>query len=114
MGTKRTRTSLLAEYQTLSLAADDQKREKEAAFDLLDALTRSGALPMDHASLHVVVAATHCFDKTVTATVVQDNVNPIKKVERSMLIMATTLHVEPVAALVRAGMEPALRGAPDE
>ena len=29
------------------------------------------------------MAATHCFDKTVTETVVEDNINPIAKVERS-------------------------------
>jgi hypothetical protein len=33
---------------------------------------------------------------------VQDNINPIEKAERSLLIMATTLHRQPAAALVRA------------
>jgi len=55
----------------------------------------------EHASLHVVVAATHCFDKTVTETVIQDNTNPIEKVERSLLIMATTVHQKPPAALIK-------------
>lgn len=52
------------------------------------------------ASLHVVMATTHCFDKTLMATLVQDNVNPIDKVERSQLIVASLIHGAPVRALV--------------
>ena len=70
----------------------EQKDEKNRAFDLLDALSRSGALPIEHASLHVVIAATHCFDKTLLDTVIQGNVNPIEKVERSVMLVATTVH----------------------
>jgi len=33
-------------------------------------------------------------------TVIQNNVNPIEKVERSCLIVATTVHDQPAAALV--------------
>ena len=51
--------------------------------------------------LHVVIAATHCFDKTVLETVGQDNVNPIDKVERSTLIMASTVHQVPVSSLIQ-------------
>ena len=40
-------------------------------------------LPIECATLHVVVAATHCFDKSLVNTVVEDNVNPIEKAERS-------------------------------
>ncbi|CAE7353632.1 tvaII [Symbiodinium natans] len=83
--------ALLAQPSEKALAKDDQKKEKEAAFDLLDALTKSGALPLVNASLHVVVSATHCFDKTVTETVIQDNMNPIENVERSALLMAACL-----------------------
>jgi len=99
--TKHAQKALLAAPTTSTLDSDDQKKEKDAAFDLLDALTKSGALPIDHASLHIVVAATHCFDKTVTETVIQENTNPIDKVERSILIMATTVHQQPVSALIR-------------
>lgn len=100
--TKRAQKALLqAKPVETQLTGDAQKREKDATFDLLDALTKSGALQVDCASLHVVVAATHCFDKTVTETVVQDNVSPIEKVERSMLIMASTVHRRPPAALVQ-------------
>ena len=68
--------------------------------DLLDALTRSGTLAVDEASLHVVLAATHSFDKTLMATVVQDNVDPIEKLERSALILGAAVHSLPVEALV--------------
>lgn len=100
---KRAQKALLAAPTTSTVGTDQQKKEKDAAFDLLDALTKSGALSVEHASLHVVVAATHCFDKTVTETVVQDNTNPIAKVERSTLIMAGTIHQKPVPALLREG-----------
>ncbi|CAE7031310.1 sas6 [Symbiodinium natans] len=98
--TKRTQKALLAQPSTSSLFLDEQKTQKDAAFDLLDAVTKSGAIPLSHAALHIVIAATHCFDKTVTETVVQDNVNPIDKVERSALIVASTVHQQPVAALI--------------
>jgi len=97
---KRSQRALLAKPSDATLDGDEQKRERVAAFDLLDALTKSGALPVEAASLHVLVAATHCFDKSVTDTVVQDNVSPIEKVERSSLIMAATVHQMPVAALL--------------
>eukprot|EP00434_Breviolum_minutum_P013220 symbB.v1.2.011651.t1/scaffold789.1/size230748/12 len=97
---KRSQKALLAQPTEANLAAEEQKSEKDAAFDLLDAITKSGALPLSHATLRIVIAATHCFDKTVLETVVQENVNPIDKVERSTLIMASTVHQQPTAALI--------------
>lgn len=99
--TKRAQRALLARPAESKLGGPEQRAEMVAAFDLLDALTRSGALPIDCASLHVVVAATHCFERTVTETVVQQNVNPIVKLERSALIMAEVVHQQPTASLVR-------------
>jgi hypothetical protein len=90
--TKRSQKALLAEPTESTLGASELERERNAAFDLLDALSKSGALTIDCAELHVVIAATHCFDQSVMDTLVQGNVNPIERVERSALIMATTLH----------------------
>lgn len=97
---RRSQKSLLAEPVRKSLRADEQADERRRAFDLLDALTKSGAMPLEHASLHVVIAVTHCFDDTLLNTVIQRNVNPIERVERSSVIVATTIHGEPAAELL--------------
>jgi len=107
---KKSQKALLAKPSDAVLHGDEQKRERDAAFDLLDALTKSGALAVEAASLHVVVAATHCFDKSVTDTVIEDNVSPIEKVERSSLIMAATVHQAPVAALLDSSQLSRVRG----
>ena len=72
--------------------ADDTNTEKQKSFDLIDALTKSGALVLSHTSLHVIVGATHCFDKTLMDTVIEDNINPITKLEQSVIIAAATIH----------------------
>lgn len=100
---RRSQKSLLAEPARKSLLADEQKDERRRAFDLIDALTKSGAMPLEHASLHVVIAATHCFDDTLVDTVIQRNVNPVERVERSSVIVATTIHARPAAELLSDG-----------
>jgi hypothetical protein len=99
--TKREFKSLLAEGSTRTLDNDGLVIEKNRAFDLLDALTKSGALPIDYASLHVIIAATHCFDQSVMNTLIQDNINPIEKLERTSLIIAGTVHQQPMAELIK-------------
>ena len=93
--THKSQKALLAAATTAALSTDQQKSKKNEAFDLLDGLTRAGALSCDDASLHVVrlyactpianslpqvIAATHCFDQDLMDTVVQRNMNPIEKV----------------------------------
>ncbi len=98
--TREARESLLSEPEEASLGGKQQETERNKAFDLLDALSKSGALMIDDASLHVVIAATHSFDKTLLETVIQQNVNPVEKVERSLMILASTIHRQPVAELL--------------
>ena len=99
--TKKEQKSLLAKPEQRSLMKEQQETERNSAFDLLDALSRSGVLTISSAELHVVLAATHCFDKTLLNTVIQDNVNPIEKVERSSLIIASSVHAKPAVELVK-------------
>jgi hypothetical protein len=59
-------------------------------------------LALGNCQLHVVIVVTHCFDKTLMETVTRDNVNPIEKVERTQLIIASAVHAEDnVRKLVR-------------
>jgi len=99
--TKSYQKALLAAPEKTTLYVNNLEEEKKKTYDLLDCLSRSGCLCFDHASLHLVLAATHCFDKTITETAIQDNVNPIEKRERSMLIIGSTVHQKPAEDLVK-------------
>jgi len=91
---KKFQKALLAKPSETSLGQDGLRSEKNKAFDLLDALSKSGALPLGNCQLHVVIIVTHCFDKTLMETVTRDNVNPIEKVERTQLIIASVVHAK--------------------
>jgi hypothetical protein len=84
------------------MATEVRESEKNQAMDLLTAISRSGSLPIDSSELHVVVALTHCFEQDVMNTVYQDNINPITKVESSLLLLGTTIHSLPKENLLAA------------
>jgi len=92
--------NLLTKPKKQSLSVDDIKKEKNKAFDLLDALSRSGSLALAFTELHVVVCLTHAFDKDVMSTVVCDNINPIEKLEHSTLLLASAVHNLPPRELI--------------
>lgn len=63
----------------INLSGDEQKSEKEKAFDLLDALSRSGSLFIDSSELHIVIGVTHGFEQSVMETIIREKLNPIEK-----------------------------------
>ena len=93
--------NLLSPFQSKSLNSVDIRSEKNKAFDLLDAISRSGTLTIECAELHVVVAVSHCFENDVMGSIIQDNVNPIEKVERSSLIVGSIIYDEPTRSLLQ-------------
>lgn len=100
--TLESRKGLLGKPTKERLNEDSRNGHKAQAFDLLDAISRSGTLAIeDCCALHVMVAATHQFEKSIVNTVVQNNENPINMVERSSLIIAGTIHGAAVDQLVQ-------------
>jgi len=97
---KKAHKGLISEPTMETLDADLQQKEKNKAFDLIDGLSRSGSLSFDHANLHILIAATHCFDQTLMDTIVKSNVNPIEKIERSSLIISSCIQKQEFQNLV--------------
>ena len=99
--TRNRQKNLLTKSEKHILTTTDIASEKSKAFDLLDALSRSGSLAISFSELHVVICATHSFEKNVMETVIEDNINPIEKLEMSTLLMASTILDIPVRDLIR-------------
>jgi len=93
--------NLLSGLKMKDLGVNDLKHERNKAFDLLDALSRSGSLAIESSELHVIVAVTHCFEKDIIGTIIQENINPIQKLESSTLLFASTIHGVNVRDLIK-------------
>jgi hypothetical protein len=100
------RQALLAPETRRTLVTADLEKERLQAYDLLDRLTRSGCLPVQHCSLHVVLAPTHCFEKTLMSTLVEDSCNPLEPLERSALLLAELVHGRSLTEMLRDGVAP--------
>ena len=76
--TKSSTASILAKPVESTLEGEEQGKARSAAFDLLDALSRSGALPIENAALHVVMGAVHRFEEGLMDTVVKGNIKCVR------------------------------------
>ena len=103
---KEFQRSILANPEKAVLDQPDQEKETKRTFDLLDCLSRSGGLSVDSGSFHVLMGCTHCFDKTLMNTLIQDNINPIHSLERSSLIVHSTLQGVSPVELVKDELNP--------
>ena len=84
--------NLLVAPQRSLLNDKDKEHENHKAMDLLTAISRSGSLPIVQSELHIIVAVSHCFQNDVVGTVIRDNVNPIRKVEQSILMLGSIIY----------------------
>lgn len=63
--TRNRQQNLLVSPESSILTSKDIQSEKNKAFDLLDAISRSGTLPIDCSEFHIVIAISHCFENDV-------------------------------------------------
>ncbi len=88
---KKSQIGLLGNAISRDFNVADQKLDRDACFDLLDALTKSGGTGIKDVELHAIVSLSHCFGKNLMSTLVEDNVNPIEKVEKSTFMVASQI-----------------------
>jgi hypothetical protein len=93
---RRRSENLLSPPVEQNLGKSELTEEKNKAFDLLDALSRSGTLPFEDASLHILIGSAHCFPMTLMNTIIQENINPIEAVEKTSLLLASVIHQKPI------------------
>mmetsp|Transcript_10550 Transcript_10550/g.21184 ORF Transcript_10550/g.21184 Transcript_10550/m.21184 type:complete len:203 (-) Transcript_10550:57-665(-) len=89
------RANLLEDPEKSMINPSGVRDEKSKAMDLLTALSRSGSLPINASELHVVIGMAHCFTKQIMETIIQDSINPIEKMEKVLLMIASIIHDKP-------------------
>eukprot|EP00980_Cylindrotheca_fusiformis_P017289 scaffold5347_cov130-Cylindrotheca_fusiformis.AAC.11 len=90
--TRSRQENLLVESRKTVLDSNMVSSERNKAMDLLIAISRSGSLQIESSSLHVVIAVSHCFEKHIMETIIEDNINPIEKMKRSMIMIGAVIH----------------------
>lgn len=81
---------------TKVIERSEQEANTRKALDLLDALSRSGSLPLKFVDLHAIIGVTHCFSQSMIDTLVLDNVDPVKEFSDSTLLLSSVIHDAPV------------------
>eukprot|EP01060_Flectonema_neradi_P005895 TRINITY_DN13954_c0_g1_i1.p1 TRINITY_DN13954_c0_g1~~TRINITY_DN13954_c0_g1_i1.p1 ORF type:complete len:903 (+),score=185.96 TRINITY_DN13954_c0_g1_i1:83-2791(+) len=108
--TQRTcKGQLLTKETTNSLTSSQLTPLHQQALSLLDGLTKGGAIPLQAVDLHVIASVTHHFDKSLLNIVIQDNVNPVEKVEQSTLLVASAIHNKPPSELINSDQLPRIK-----
>ena len=84
----------------MSLDHADQDDARSAAFDLLDALSRGGAVPLRRAAVHVLLGTVISFEDSLMDTILTRNINPIDRAERATLALMEAVYNKPLGNLV--------------
>jgi len=59
------RDLLSTEFTKKKWQSEKIERAKKSAFDLLDAISRSGTLPIKCSEVHIVIGISHCFENDI-------------------------------------------------
>ena len=100
---------ILSKEQTKKLSSSDITPLHQQAMSLLDGLTKGGAVPLQAVDLHVISSTAHYFDKTLLNIVIQDNTNPVEKVELSTLLVASSIRGKPIPEIVNQNQVPRIQ-----
>jgi hypothetical protein len=84
-------SGLMGQRVTSRISTGRQAAARTKAFDLLDALTKAGAISIECASVHVVITAACCYDKSLMNCLVEGNVNPINAAESALLALVEVI-----------------------
>lgn len=86
------RSTLAPNSSSKELGTADRAANTKKAMDLLDALSRSGSLPIPFTELHAIVGVTHCFSQNLMDTLIIDNIDPIKQLSDSLVFLSSVIH----------------------
>mgnify|MGYP003385721902 CR=1 FL=1 len=87
-----------------NLLVREQKAEWTRVMDLLDMITKSGALDLDgtgQVAMHVVVSSTCRFEDSLINSIIRGNINPINELDSTLAVIAATIHNTTIAEVTR-------------